>query len=243
MKTLFIADSCGQGHRVRCGALAAELERRGGETFTIGPHDPIPRRLFHAVVIDMRAYVPPVPGIERTIRIIDDVSQQGPADLIVLGCASQCGELLLSAGEGHVLLGPRYSLLRREFASERRAEHLLRDGTFDARRISGWSAEALAEQFGEARVVISYAGMRAMEAACVGTPAVLVVRNRGEKLNATGLVEAGAAVLSTGDEAENVAEALHELPETQKRMGIAGTQLVDGLGCQRVADEIEELFR
>lgn len=242
MKALFVVDDCGLGHYVRCGALAAELERRGASTYTIGPRDTAPQWTFNVVVIDMRSYMPPVPGIPYTVRIIDEPAQQGPCDLMVLGSAGVGEAAFVSAAAGRVLLGPRYSLLRPEFVAEQGIVRD-RDGVLDIRKVAGWSAADFAEQIASAKVVVTYAGMRAMEAACVSTPAVLIPRNRGESMNATRLVEAGAAVRSTEDEAEGVARRLLDLPELLDRMSLATRGLVDGLGCARVADEIQGLFR
>jgi UDP-N-acetylglucosamine:LPS N-acetylglucosamine transferase len=42
-----------------------------------------------------------------------------------------------------------------------------------------------------ASLVITYGGMRAMEAACVGVPSIVIPRNEGEQLNAEFLTAGG----------------------------------------------------
>ena len=69
---------------------------------------------------------------------------------------------------------------------------------------------------------------------------VLVARNAGENDNLRALVRAGAAMPASHDDyAETAAEMVSKM-DTDK-MSKAGRALVDGLGCQRVADAIEAL--
>lgn len=239
MKALLIPDEAGNGHKVRCGALASELERRGWSTVTC-TQGQIPRLAFDVVVMDLMSHEAQVPGIGKTIRIIDEQSFLGPCDLLVFGSAGAGEEMLLESGT--LLRGPRYSLLRPEFEAERCVTRM-RSGIFDARNIAGWSVLEMAEELSLAKVVISYAGMRAMEAACVGTPSVLVARNPGERLNARGLMEAGAAVSVPEPDAVQVAERILACQELLERMNRKARALVDGKGCLRVADAIEELFK
>lgn len=236
MRALLIPDDAGNGHIVRCAALARELRRRNWKTFTVAVSEQVPPRQFEVAVLDTVKPLPPIPGVARTVRIIDEAIQDGPCDLIVHATVG-CDFISFNA-----LVGPEYALLRREFLEER-GSTVRRVGIFDARKIAGWSAEALAQEMALAQVVISYGGMRALEAACVGTPTVLVHRNRGECLNAWGLANAGAAVVSTESEAQRAAELLlAAAPGLLERMGSAAMALVDGKGCERVADAIEGLF-
>jgi len=241
VKALFLPDDVGQGHAVRCRALAEALEKRGHRVFTVGMLDEIPRdHMFHVAIIDRRSYVPPIPGIAKTVRIVDEYDSISACDMSVLGSAMRG---ISEVGFRYTLIGPMYSLLRQEFRQER---SILRgrEGIFDASSISGWTPAALAACMAQAEVVITYGGMRAMEAACVGTPSVVVHRNRGEKLNADGLAEVGAAVISAESQAERMADILlNSPPEVRERMSRAALDLVDGRGCERVADAIEGLFR
>ena len=103
------------------------------------------------------------------------------------------------------------------------------------------SAKELCEHLATASVVITYAGMRAMEAACVGVPMVLIPRNEGEVMNANGLEHAHAAkVIAEEWDALPMADRLMHDPRRLGAMGRAGRALVDGFGCQRVADSIEK---
>lgn len=227
---------------MRCGALAGEFERRGWKTTTIGPDDAPPRDAFDVVVVDMRGHGPRFPEIPKCVRIIDDPIARDDADLLVFGSAGAGNGILLELGGCSVLAGPRYSLLRREFVDERRIRRE-RVGIMDLREIAGFDARAMAEEMGSAQVVITYGGMRAMEAACVATPSVVVVRNRGERLNAKGLTAAGAAMEAHADEATGMAQHMLGLQPLLDRMGQHARVLVDGMGCQRVVDGVEELFR
>ena len=240
MRALLIPDDAGNGHIVRCAALARELRRRDWKTFTVAASEQVPPRQFDVVVLDtVKPVFSAIPGVSHMVRIVDEAMQDGPSNLTV------CANVGCDWGDDQrdALVGPEYALLRREFLEER-GSTVRRVGVFDARKIAGWSAEALAPEMALAQVVISYGGMRALEAACVGTPTVLVHRNRGECLNAWGLAEAGAAVVSTESEAERAAELLlAAAPELLERMSDAAMALVDGKGCERVADAIEGLFR
>ena len=89
MNVLFIPDARGNGHRIRCQALAEELERRGHLAVVINASESVPSRTFKAVVIDLRGDIGLASAVERTIRIIDDPEgQNGACDLLVLGCAT-----------------------------------------------------------------------------------------------------------------------------------------------------------
>jgi spore coat polysaccharide biosynthesis predicted glycosyltransferase SpsG len=241
MKALFIPDNAGSGHRVRCGALAVELEQRGWTTFTINQFQDVPASAFDLVVIDLRSYVPPIRGIRKVLRIVDDPAMQGPCDLQVMAHA---GANDMSEATESALIGPEYALLRAEFLQARKRRRS-RHGIFDARILAGWSAEELAEHMASAQVMISYGGQRALEACCVWTPTVLMARNRGEQMNAHGMARLGAAVLSreADGEAEKVAANLLGLPELLARMEQSALALVDGHGCRRVADAVEALYR
>ena len=120
---------------------------------------------------------------------------------------------------------------------------------WDARCIEGLSADEVCRRMLSAAMVITYAGMRAMEAACLGVPSILIARNRGEALNAKGLQACLAGYWSEAWPYIGIAdpfEAARQFltPEKSWRLDVmstAGRELVDGLGCQRVADAIEAL--
>lgn len=222
---LFIVDATnGQGHLVRCRALASELAGRGWHCSMM------PKRpsgwIGDVVIVDGLEFydgleaVHDWPGMKVvSIRDTPHAPTYG-ADLIVMGSAGfhNSDRAATESYPTRYLEGPNYSLLRREFRDQREIERgmrMVKIGTFDVRSVDGLPAREMARKMADAYVVVTYAGMRAMEAACVGVGAttlesklVLHARNEGEELNKRGL-EAGA--------------------------------VVDGLGCQRVAAAIEEL--
>ncbi len=263
-RALFVVDDrpeAGLGHVVRCGALRAELERRGWECETESADASLRDDVFGGVVIvDMQS--PNTPRIARALprcrgyALICDAPREALPGLLVCGSAGVTPEMLKCCGPNRaykrVLAGPQYSLLRERFrTSHIRAEAdginmpLRPPGILDLRAVSGLSADELSGALFTAwacrDVVITYGGMRAMEAACVGAPMVVVPRNEGEWLNAAGLVQAGAAMtVEYQDEAERAACALLGSPPMLRAMSEAGRKLVDGQGCRRVADAIEE---
>lgn len=122
-------------------------------------------------------------GMDRLVRIVD-IPDNRPAALTLRG----------------------RNLVRPEF----RVRWTGGNGAFDARNVRGMDARDLAEAMSRASLVITYGGMRAMEAACVGVPMIVIPRNGGERLNAEFLLSGGK---------------------------------IDGLGCKRAAEDIEELVK
>lgn len=94
--------------------------------------------------------------------------------------------------------------------------------------------------------VIAY-GTTALEAACVGLPAVYVAGTDGHAIGARALAEAGCGVYAgvRGSVRESdVALSLEQLlaaPDRREQMRRAGMELVDGHGARRVAREILEV--
>jgi spore coat polysaccharide biosynthesis predicted glycosyltransferase SpsG len=214
---LFVADDrpeAGNGHKVRCGALANELRSRGWSCLFLerGEHD----EGSDVMVIDLSADLPRqvvLPGKAKTVRIVDAPDRYCHGwDMLVCGSA---GERRMDfSTDSDLLAGPQFALLRPEFR-EMRDVNWERRGIFDARDIAGMSAHGMSVAMRSAGAVITYGGMRALECACVGTPMFLNARNEGEAHNARGL--------------------MHHDPERLMR-------IVDGLGCKRVADAIEGMF-
>lgn len=234
----FIISQDGNGHRVRCGALMAELILRGWDCVERnGGNSQV------TVVDDRDCRVRP--DSPKVVVIADTPSQGGMADLLVCGSPGARSTDFLGLAMRRLLVGPPFALLRPEFR-EWSPDSWHRDkvvGVFDARQVHSLSAAEMAGKFRNALVTITYAGMRALEAACVGAPMVVVPRNEGEELNARGLMAAGAAVISTEAEAENMAKALLYSPAVLRVMSKAARELVDGRGCWRVAVAIEELVQ
>lgn len=226
-EALFIVDAVnGQGHIVRSRALASEMATRGWRCSTV-PKRP-PGWSGDVVIVDGTEFydgleaVHDWPGM-KVVSVRDTPHEPAyGADLIVMGSAGfhNSDRAATESYPTRYLGGPNYSLLRPEFRAQRQVERemrIVKYGAFDARSADGLSAVEMARRMADAQVIITYAGMRAMEAACVGVGAAsldsqlrLHARNDGERLNKIGL-EAGA--------------------------------VVDGLGCQRVAAAIGELFQ
>lgn len=257
-RALFVVEDrpeYGRGHVVRSGALADELRGRGWDVEMLGAGS-VGFRKASLVLIDMprpnRAGTWGLKTLSQNLVIIDD--EPGPAEcaLLVNGGAGATAAMYADSGAKTVLAGPDYALLRAEFqplhlerALDLRHDHLRETrphrGLRDIRLLRGLRPAGMARWLADARLVISYAGMTAMECACVGTPTVLCPRNAGENLNADGLKAAGAAMVACLVAPEDMADALLEHYHLD-RMSAAGLRLVDGLGCQRVATVITEMF-
>lgn len=158
----FVASENGQGHIVRCGALADEMRSRGWTVVDTPEPD--------VLILDDPAADTPAGFAGLVVRIVD-LPTHVSADLVV---------------EGRHLIRP-------EFCRLKWVGHEQANGVFDAREVTGLSAADLADKMAHACEVITYSGMRAMEASCVGVPMVVVTRNEGELLNAEYLSAGGRA--------------------------------------------------
>lgn len=248
MKALFIVDDrpeAGRGHVVRSGALAAELQARGWRTNTIG----IAKIATHAdegrydvVVTDGASAVGP--AIPRLVRIVDYAKVTPcPAALIVNGGAGAHDDMYRESGADLVLAGPKYALLREPFRYARWGSVAYQYDLKDVRCLDGgWTIDGVADFMVSARIVITAAGMRSMEAACVGAPMILFIDSPDQEMNAQALQRKCAGVIARDEEyAQKLAKELLKDPDWLARMSAAGRRLVDGLGCKRVADAIEAL--
>lgn len=215
-RALFIVSMLGQGHLVRSRALASELTNRGwGCTMT--NRSPLSASSYDVSVVDM-GDDDAVADIYTTLSarpVVAVVDRPGDVDaqLVVFGNAG--AEHWMASSKRHhgvTLFGPHYALLRPEFREWRSTN--VSSSVADLREVKDLTAAQLAEQMLGAGKVITYGGMRALEAACVRGNAMgmtIEARNDGEELNKAGLL---------ADPTVN---------------------LVDGLGCKRVADAIEGL--
>ena len=262
-RALIVADDrpeAGNGHLVRCGALRAELLKRGWSC----DWEPLTdQKAWYrrggspdVAIMDMQwqageafhcGPVPTVVIVDTPRPAVDVLRDDNKAETAVLVCGSAGATEAMFRGFNttKMLVGPEYSLLRPEFAAAKSDRSGL-EGVLDIRRLEVrriWLVEArtLAQSLASKAVCITYGGMRAMEAACVGAPMVVIPRNGGEKLNANGLVAAGAAVMVAEERAEEAAAKLLEDVTRLAAMSDAGRKLVDGLGVSRVADAVEGL--
>ena len=244
---LFIPSTRGMGHVVRSRALANELCERGWSCSTSGGKRP-PGFKGDVVVVDGDGMDPNVYDWPCKVVAIQDAPRDHRRCTFVvrpsagLDPQSVPGHLL-----GKMMVGSRFALIRREFIAMSGINPGLcrEDGqrpVWDARFVKDLSAETVALCMVNAAVVITYGGMRAMEAACVGVPMVVLARNEGELLNAQGLARAGAAKhVAEDDQVDDMVAKMLRYPQEKLRaMSDAGRALVDGRGCQRVADAIEE---
>lgn len=216
-RALFVTSMAGQGHIVRCRALACELASRGWAS-TMSNKAPSSAASYDVSIVDL-GDEPQVVDVyralvDRPVVAVADTYVAPDVDLIVWGSAG-AGDFRRLNQRSRYLAGPQYSLLRPEFCRARWALGSTRIvGSVDLRTVRDQSATELAADIAAFTTVYTYGGMRAMEAACVRGSArglVIEARNPGEELNKAGLE-------ARPDE-----------------------DLVDGLGCSRVADAIEEL--
>jgi UDP-2,4-diacetamido-2,4,6-trideoxy-beta-L-altropyranose hydrolase len=99
----------------------------------------------------------------------------------------------------------------------------------------------LADVLATSTVYVGAAGTTAVQAACVGTPAVITVAVSNQKAQADALARAGCAVVT--DTALMAATCLTLLddPDQRESMAARGRTLVDGGGAARVAEAIRTL--
>lgn len=249
-RALFVVSDQGQGHKYRCQALADELRSRGWGWTTCGWWESPPKTGYDVIVadgenLDGEGYIAAWEAFQPDAKtvIIADVPGDYPSDLLVAGGAGATPELYKDSGAKKVLAGPAYALLRTQFRGIRytRPTFLGRAGVFDARSVGGLGSIEMADRMASAEVVITYGGMRALEAACVGAPMVVYARNEGERLNALALNRAlAAAWVSEESDCAAMAATLDRTWHLGK-MSEAGRALIDGLGVTRVADAIEAL--
>lgn len=106
----------------------------------------------------------------------------------------------------------------------------------------------MAELMAESDAAVVAGGLIALEAACTGTPALILCEVDHQLDTASALEERGAAVnLGLGERLaeEKFAEILRGLledPGRRAQMSMAGKKLVDGRGCARVADAVLNLL-
>lgn len=101
----------------------------------------------------------------------------------------------------------------------------------------------------ETDIAIGGGGVSALERACLGLPSIVVALAPNQMPIATSLARAGCAQFLGPIDAvtsETLTEAVNALANeanTRARMSARGAELVDGKGCVRVADAVEQMYR
>lgn len=105
-------------------------------------------------------------------------------------------------------------------------------------------SESAARSYFEADLALVPPGDEALEAACVGTPALYLSLDKGEDGLAESWISKGLGAKSpvlAEFSAQSARAAIEPLDrETRERMGAAGRKLVDGLGVQRLLKTLKE---
>jgi UDP-2,4-diacetamido-2,4,6-trideoxy-beta-L-altropyranose hydrolase len=102
---------------------------------------------------------------------------------------------------------------------------------------------SLAEALTSATIYAGAAGTTAVQAACVGIPAVITATVTNQVAQASALERAGCAVVADGHELAAVCLELLGDDARREQMAASGRDLVDGRGASRVADAIRLLSR
>jgi spore coat polysaccharide biosynthesis predicted glycosyltransferase SpsG len=102
---------------------------------------------------------------------------------------------------------------------------------------------SLAAALAQATVYVGAAGTTAVQAACVGVPAVITDAVANQSPQAAALADAGCAVVVDSDELAPECVELLDDPARCDAMADRGRGLVDGRGAWRVADAIRRLLR
>ena len=102
---------------------------------------------------------------------------------------------------------------------------------------------SLAEALSSATIYVGAAGTTAVQAACVGIPAVVTAAVPNQVAQAAALERAGCAVVADSRELAAASLELLEDDLRRRRMAACGRRLVDGRGALRVAHAVRALTR
>jgi UDP-2,4-diacetamido-2,4,6-trideoxy-beta-L-altropyranose hydrolase len=145
-----------------------------------------------------------------------------------------------------------------EIGSAVTADLLARDGTVEVMRVIGPDSGSPARNHGSRErllvappdlahalatctVYVGAAGTTAVQAACVGTPAVITAAVPNQETQAKALACAGCAVVADTAQMAGACLSLLDDPDARATMATRGRALVDGLGAARVAEAIRHL--
>jgi UDP-2,4-diacetamido-2,4,6-trideoxy-beta-L-altropyranose hydrolase len=243
--------ACGHGHRVRCGALGAALRDAGFDVEFIDGDLGAPVDLLVVDHYDLDArWERAMRPLARRIAVIDDFPGR-PHDCDLLVDQDDFDE---ERRGGNLLLGPRYALLRPEFAAARRAQRDAIRTVFVAHppalealrglRVetpSSFDAADVAARMAAADVAFVAGGMTMFEACCVGTPAIVTITAENQTRAVRALESRGVVrvVADGGYRAALDALRIDDLREMSRR----GMELIDGRGCARVAAAMLDIVR
>jgi spore coat polysaccharide biosynthesis predicted glycosyltransferase SpsG len=101
----------------------------------------------------------------------------------------------------------------------------------------------LAEALAGTTVYAGAAGTSAVQAACIGVPAVITVTAANQQAQAAALATAGCALVASPEEVATLCLRLLDDAPRRTQMRRAGRELVDGDGAARVTDAIRRLVR
>lgn len=99
----------------------------------------------------------------------------------------------------------------------------------------------LAGALATATVYVGAAGTTALQAACVGTPAVVTAGVENQEAQAAALAAAGCAVTADATELAVMCLMLLDDPVRCEAMSSSGRALVDGRGAERLAEAVRHL--
>jgi UDP-2,4-diacetamido-2,4,6-trideoxy-beta-L-altropyranose hydrolase len=99
----------------------------------------------------------------------------------------------------------------------------------------------LADALATATIYVGAAGTTAVQAACVGIPAVITAAADNQRAQAAALTAAGCAVVVDASDLAGACVTLLDDPARRATMAIRGRELIDGQGAARVAAAIRDL--
>lgn len=121
----------------------------------------------------------------------------------------------------------------------------LKEKTKNADCIFFQNPKNFAEILSSVDVAIGAGGISALERCALGLPSLVTPIAQNQERSVRALVNNSAAVYFEPNEPNSLISGLHNLknPEIYKIMSHCASELVDGFGCRKVADAINQLIR